>query len=101
MYDSYKIISKAVRVIKPQEAQKARALWVVTAAKDRREEFYDPVRKVNFFLEEIKRDWSCGKNTSKTQLLPWTKPYSAWKISIKVGSKLCGSKAALISNRVV
>ena len=50
---------------------------------------------------EIKRDWSCGKSTSKTKLLPWTKPQSAWKISIKVGSRPCRSKAAMTSDRVV
>ena len=59
MYDSYKIISKAVGVIKPQEAHKARALWVVTAVKDRREEFYDPARKVNFFF---------GRNKTRLEL---------------------------------
>ena len=80
--------------MKQQEAQKAKALWA------RREEFYDPARNEAFW-EEIKRDWSCGKSTSKTQLLPWTKPKSAWKISIKVGSRPCGSKAAMTSNRVV
>ena len=40
------------------------------------------------------------KSTSKIQLLPWTKPESAWKISIKVGSRPCGSKAAMTSDRV-
>ena len=32
---------------KPQEAQKAKALWAMKAAKDRREEFYDPAREVD------------------------------------------------------
>ena len=47
MYVSCKVMSKAVGVKKPQEAQKAKALWAMQAAKDRREEFYDPVRKDN------------------------------------------------------
>ena len=36
MYDSYKVMSRAVGVMKPQEAQ---------MAKDRKEEFYDPARE--------------------------------------------------------
>ena len=32
---------------KPQEAQKARALWKMNAAKDAREEYYHPTRKDN------------------------------------------------------
>ena len=47
MHDSYKVMSKAVGVKKPQEAQKARDLWAMKAAMDRREEFYDPARKDN------------------------------------------------------
>ena len=47
MYESNKIMSRAVGVKKPQEGQKARALWDMEAAKDRREEFYDPSRKDN------------------------------------------------------
>ena len=37
-------------VIKPQEAQKAKALWTMKAAKDSKEEFYDPARD-----EDIKK----------------------------------------------
>ena len=33
-YDAYKEMSRAVAVKKPQEAQKARALWKMKAAKD-------------------------------------------------------------------
>ena len=33
--------------MKPQEAQKAGAQWAMKAAKDRKEEFYDPARKDN------------------------------------------------------
>ena len=58
MYDSYKIMSKAVGVKKPQEAQKARALWAMKAAKDRREEFYDPARKDNIL----------GRNKTRLEL---------------------------------
>ena len=47
MYDSYRVMNVAVGVKKPQEAQKARALWAMKAAKDRREEFYDPAREDN------------------------------------------------------
>ena len=72
IYDSYKAMSKALGVKEQQEAQKARALWAMNAAKDRREEFDDPARKDDI-LGRKKRDWSCGKSTSKTQLWPWTK----------------------------
>ena len=41
MFDSYKEMSRAVGVKKPQEAQNARALRATNAAKDRKEEFYD------------------------------------------------------------
>ena len=45
MFDSCKVMSRAVGVKKPQEAQKANALWTMKAAKDRKEEFYDPARE--------------------------------------------------------
>ena len=51
-----------------------RALWAMKAAKDRRDEFYDRAREDNIFWQEIKRDWSYGKSTSKTQSPPWTNP---------------------------
>ena len=38
-------MSRAVGVKKPQEAQKAKALWTVKAAKHRKEEFYDLARE--------------------------------------------------------
>ena len=37
MYDSYKVMSEAVGVKKPQEARKGRALWAMRAAKDKKE----------------------------------------------------------------
>ena len=46
MYFSYKEMSRAVRVRKPQEDQKAKALWKMKAAKDAREEYYDSTREV-------------------------------------------------------
>ena len=45
MCDSYKVMSKAVGVKKPQEAQKEKALWAMKADKDRKETFYDPARE--------------------------------------------------------
>ena len=53
------------------------------------------------FREGIKRDWSCGKSTSKTPLWPWAKPWGAWKVGAGAGSGLCGSKAAMACGRVV
>ena len=40
-------MSRAVGVKKPQEAQKATALWKMKAAKDAGEECYDPTREDN------------------------------------------------------
>ena len=62
MYDSYKVMSRAVGVKKPQGAKKAKALRAMTAAKDSKEELYGLAR------------WSCGKNISRIQVLRWTKP---------------------------
>ena len=39
MYESYKEMSRAVGVKKSQESQKAKALWAMKAAKDRKEDF--------------------------------------------------------------
>ena len=47
MFDSYKVMSRTVGVKKLQEAQKAKALWAMKAAKDRKEEFYDLAREEN------------------------------------------------------
>ena len=46
-------------VKKPQEAQKAKALWKMEAAEDAREEYYDPDREDNI----LERD--------KTRLALW------------------------------
>ena len=58
MYDPNKAMSKALGVKKPQEAHKAKALWVTRAAKDRKEEFYDPARKFHIL----------GRNTTRLDL---------------------------------
>ena len=50
---------RAVGVRNPQEAQKAKALWAMKAAKDRREEFHDLARE-----EDISR-------RNKTRLELW------------------------------
>ena len=47
LYDCYKEMSRAAGVKKPPEAQKAKALWKMEAAKDAGEEYYDPNRKDN------------------------------------------------------
>ena len=47
LFDAYKEMSRAVEVKKPQEAQKAEAIWKIKAAKDAREEYYDPTREDN------------------------------------------------------
>ena len=59
MYESYKVMSKAVGVKKkPQEAQKAKALWAMKAAKDRKEEFHFAARK----------DGILGRNKTRLEL---------------------------------
>ena len=93
MFDSCKVMSRAVGVKKPQEAQKAKALWTMKAAKDRKEEFYDPAREEDI-SKRNKSGWSFRKNISRTQKPHWTKHQSALKVSADVGSRLCGSKAA-------
>ena len=47
MYEAHKEMSRAVGVKKPQEAQKAKALWKMKAAKEAGEEYYDSTRKDN------------------------------------------------------
>ena len=59
MYGAHKERSRAVGVKKPQEAQKAKALWKMKAAKEAGEEYYDPTRKDNIL----------GRN--ETRLAPW------------------------------
>ena len=59
---SYKEMSRAVEVRKPQEAQKARALWKMKAAKDSGEEYYDPTREVGI------------KGRNETRLALWEEP---------------------------
>ena len=45
----YKEMNTTVGVKKPQEDLKAKDLWAMKVAKDRREYFYDPARKDNIF----------------------------------------------------
>ena len=58
-YEYFKEMRKAARVKKPNENQKAKALWKMKATMDRREDFYDPERKDNI----VERD--------KTRLELW------------------------------
>ena len=47
MYEPNKDLSRAVGVKKPQESQKAKALWKMKAAKEAGKEYYDPKREDN------------------------------------------------------
>ena len=58
-------------VKKPQEAHKAKPSWATKAAKDRKEEFYDPAREADTSRRNKTR--LDGKNISRIQLLRWTK----------------------------
>ena len=55
LYEHYKDMSEAAGVKKPNEKQKAEALWKMKAAKDRREDFYDPERKDNILVRNRTR----------------------------------------------
>ena len=61
MCEAFLEMSRAVGVEKPQEAQKAKALWKMKAAEEAGEAHYDPTREDN-------------PNTSNIQLLRWTNP---------------------------
>ena len=52
LYDAFEEMSRAVGDQKPQEAQKANALWKMKAAKDAGEEYYDPEREDNILGEK-------------------------------------------------
>ena len=49
--------TRAARVKKPQEAQKAKALWKMKAAKDAGEEYCDPMREDNI---RQRSNWCAG-----------------------------------------
>ena len=88
MCDSYKVMSKAVGVKKPQEAQKAKTLWAMKADKDRKETFYDPAREE----DNAKRN--------KTRLELWEEhlkdPIAALEMALKcVESQSCSWLEAL------
>ena len=55
LYDAYKEMSRAVGVEKPQEGQKAKALWTMKAAKDAGEEYHDPTREDNIMRRKKAR----------------------------------------------
>ena len=66
MYDSYKVMSKALGVKKPQESQKAKALRAMKAAKNRREEFYDLAR-ISFLGKSPQRSKCCLGQSPKVR----------------------------------
>ena len=55
LYDVYKDMSRSVGVKKPQEAQKAKALWKMNGAKDAGEEHYDSAREDNILGRNMTR----------------------------------------------
>ena len=58
LYEHYKETSKAAGVKRPNEDQKAKALWKMKAARDSGEDFYDPERK----------DKILGRNKTRLEL---------------------------------
>ena len=101
MRDSYKEMSRAVGVKKPQEAQKAKALWAMKAAKDRKEQFYNPTREEDNSRRNKTRLEFFGEEHLKDSIAALVKHENALKVMIKVGSRPRGSKAAMTSDRVV
>ena len=65
---SHKEMSRAVRVRTPQEAQKAKALWKMKAAKDAGEEYYDSTREVGIKGRNETRS-ALWKSTSKKTIV--------------------------------
>ena len=88
MFEAYKEVSRAVGVKKPQEAQKADALWKMKAAGEAGEEYYDSTRE-----DDIK-----GRN--KTRLALWEEhlkdPIVALDKAPKVGG-ICWLEAFVAS----
>ena len=73
LLDAYKEMSRDLGVKKPQEAQKAKALWKMKAAKDPGEEYYDPTREDNILGRNKTRSalWKEHLKASKIRLWPW------------------------------
>ena len=80
---SYKELSRAVGVKKPQEAQKAKALWKMKVAKDAGEEYDDPEREDNIL----------GRNNTRLALLGRTSQRSP-----KFGETDLGGLLALLGS---
>ena len=55
LYHCYKEMNRAAGVRKPHETQKAKAIWKMKAAKDGRDDFYDPDRKDNILVRNKTR----------------------------------------------
>ena len=56
------------QVRKPNETQKAKALWKMKAAKDRREEFCDPERKDNIFGKKQNATGTVGRAPQRVRV---------------------------------
>ena len=83
MHEHYKEISKAAGVKKPNESQKARALWRMKVARDSGEVFYDPERKDNI-LGRSKTRLELWEEHLKEQIVALHKALKCvWKICIK------------------
>ena len=59
-------LHQAVGAKKPGDSQKAKALWTMTAAREREDDFFmtRPIKKT--FRTEPELDWKFGKNTLKS-----------------------------------
>ena len=74
LFDAYKEMSRAVGVEKPQEAQKAKALWKMKAAKDAGEENNDPEREDNILRKKQDTISTLGRAPQRPNCGTGTKP---------------------------
>ena len=80
--DAYKEMSRAVRVKKPQGAQKAKALWKMKPGKDAGEEYFDPTRQDNI-RGRIETRLALWEGHLKDPIVALDKPLKCvWKIRI-------------------
>ena len=82
MYEAYKEKSRAVGGEEATRGPKSKSPLEMKAAKDAREQYYDSTREDNIKGRNETR-LALGEEHLKIQLLRWTKPEGAWKISIE------------------
>ena len=83
-HDPYKEMSKAAGVKKPNENQKAKALWKMRTVKDRRDDFLNPERKNP--IVALDRALKCVENSCWRVCWPESlveEAFSQWPVFLK------------------